>query len=272
MMRFVLLGAMAAMALAAAGRADAKSIDGWLGQCSATAAAACTEPTSASYARQPISFASPIKGVTISSTPYQFSQAGLGTVAGRAIFDAPTGGHLLVVLPLATSYAVPSQGDYGDVGALRFTWSAMTGIANGDAFSSSFLAGATVGATPDGSAVTVGTNETFTRGVLAAYPGSVDPIPVQVTEATGFSYQIPTGDSTVDVLGAGTLAAGTLILPQAPANGFLQRIECGVTVTALTVTPGTGTAITGNAPTTCGANASHELQYQAGNSTWSILF
>ena len=272
MLRYALLTAGMALALLTGGHANAKSIDGWLAQCSAVAAAACTEPTASTYARQPISFASPVKGLTVNATTYQFSQANLGTVAGRAIFDAPTGGHLLLVLPLAAGYAVPIQGDYGDVGALRFTWTSMTAIANGDAFSASFLAGSTVGATPDGSSVTAGTNESFTRGVLAAYPGSVDPLPAQVTEVTGFSYQVPASTSTVDILGAGTLAAGTVILPQSPVSGFVQRLECGVTVTALTVTPSAGTTITGTAPSTCGPNASHELQYQGGTSTWVILF
>ncbi|WP_428489092.1 hypothetical protein [Rhodopila sp.] len=43
-------------------------------------------------------------------------------------------------------------------------------------------------------------------------------------------------------------------------------------MTALTVTAGTGSTITGTAPTTCGANASHELQYYAGDTTWHLLF
>ncbi len=272
MMRFALLGVICMTALLLGHPVDAKTIDGWLGQCAAVTALTCTEPTAPGYARQPVSFATLGKGLTVNATPFTFGQAPLPVVAGRAIFDAPTGGHVLVVLPLAAPYTVPANGDQADVGGLRFTFAALATYTAAEAFTGSFASGAVLGATPDGSTVTAGTNETMTRGVLAANLGSADALPVQVTEATGFTYQIPPSTSTVDIQGAGTLATGGVILPQAPVSGQIERLLCDVTVTTLTLTPGAGATFVGTAPTTCGPNASHEFEYLAGNATWHFLF
>ena len=273
MKRIAVLGAASAATLLLLARsAEAKTIDGWLAECVVVGAGSCAEQTARAYARQPISFSTLGSGVTVAANPYTFGQAVSGTIAGRAIYDAPTGGHLLVVLPVATPYAIPSQGDVGDVGALRFTMTALAAYPRAEAYTGFFPAGATLGTTQDGSTVTTGTNESITRGVLAAYLGSIDALPIEVTEVSGFSYQIPAGTSTVDFTGAGTLATGTAILPQAPANGYIQRLECTVTVSTLTLTPGAGTTVVGTVPTSCGPNASHELQYLAPDATWHVLF
>lgn len=272
MKRSSLLGAACAAALMLPYAVEAKTIDGWLAQCTAVGTGTCTEQTASGYARQPISFATLGSGVTVTATPYSFAQGVTGTIAGRAVYDAATGGHLLAVLPVATPYTISSIGDRADVGALKFTIAALASFPIPEAYSGSYPAGATLGTMVDGSAVTAGTNETVTRGVLAANLGSVDALPAQPTLTTGFSYQIPASTSTVDILGAGTLAAGTVILPQAPANGQIERLECSVTVTALTLSPGTGSTIVGTAPTTCGPNASHEAQFLASTSTWALLF
>ena len=272
MNRYFVVGPVGAIMFLLAQAAEARTIDGWLGECQVTGTGACTEPATPGYARQPISFSTLGAGLTVNAQPYTFGQGVTGTIAGRAVYDAPTGGRLLLVLPSAAPIAIPSQGDRGDVGALRFTLAPLAGYSRVDAFSGSFALGSILGNTPDGSTVTAGTNETITRGVLAANPGSIDALPLQVAETTGFNLQIPASTTTVDVQGAGTLSTGTVLLPLIPTSGQIERLLCDVTVTTLTLSPGTGTTLIGSAPTSCGPNASHEFQYLGANATWHVLF
>ena len=76
-------------------------IDAYLALCSAVSPGAATELMVPGYARQPIGFNDPVDGVTVSAVPYAFGMTVRGAV-GRAIYDAPTGGNLLLVCPFAT--------------------------------------------------------------------------------------------------------------------------------------------------------------------------
>ena len=253
-------------------RASAHFIDGYLAECTAVAAGQCTEVTATGYARQPVFFNNAVKGVAPLGSSFFFGPASAGTIAGRAIFDAPTGGNLVLVLPLATPLVIGTQGDNGDVGALKPTFTALVNLQAGELLNTTMLAGSTIGTTLDGSAITAGVNLTLFRGILSPAVPDGDNSYRQVPQVTGFSYQIPNGVSTVDIGGTGTLATGTLLLQLAPADGSRQVILCDVTVTALTLTPNTGQTAVGTLPSTCGANASHELRFMGANRTWHVLY
>jgi len=127
-------------------------IDGFLALCPTIGPGVCTEPTAAGYLRQPISFARSVNGVSVSSIPFSFGTAisSVGPFAGRAIFDAPTAGNLLMVLPFPTPRAPGGRiPDSGDVAAIRLLFDALAAYPNGDAFSGTFAAGATIGQTYD---------------------------------------------------------------------------------------------------------------------------
>ncbi len=112
-------------------------IDGFLALCSTVGTGTCTEPTVAGYARQPISFGPSIKGVAVTAVPFTFGPAvtSSGTFAGRAIFDAPTAGNLLLVLPFPSARPPSARlSDAGDVGAIRLLFDALATYPNGDAF------------------------------------------------------------------------------------------------------------------------------------------
>ena len=266
---------VAGAALCATTSAQARIFDGWLGDCVAVTATSCTEVTTAGYARQAVSMSGLSGGVVVNTNSITFPQVGTGNavLAGRAVYDAPTGGNLVLVLPVATAYSVPTIGDRLDTGAVKFTIAGYTGTVSADVISAAWQAGTAIGTTTDGSSVTVGVNVAAARGVASAYLGASDALySVGATQTTGFAVTIPTGVSTYGISGAGTLAAGSVALQATPSEGEVQRLYCDVTVTALTVTPGAGYAFIGTPPTTCGANASHEFQYFVAAKKVRVLF
>ena len=148
-------------------------ISGFLGLCSAYSPGACTEVAAAGYARQPISFGSPRFGLCVNSRPFGF-QAGLGIaqVAARAVYDAPTGGNLLVVMPHATPRGVGrGQTDGGDVGYITLLFNALVNFPDGEAYSASIASGATVGQCYDALEV-IGTTSAppATQAGMTTYP------------------------------------------------------------------------------------------------------
>lgn len=90
----------------------------------------------------------------------------------------------------------------------------------------------------------------------------------QSTPVTGFSIAILPGVSVVQVTPAGTLAAGTFVMPNTPVDGQRVKIFTTQTLTSFTLTAGTGQTINGTAVTTLAANASVEYVYQASSLTW----
>lgn len=271
-MKRLLLGLafLAGMLGAQAADAQATMLSGFLAQCTAVGTGACTEQTATGYARQPITFGNVANGISNSAVPYTYAQAVTGSLAGHAVYDALTGGNLLAVLPYVTSYTIPSIGDRGDVGALRINVPAAAGMP-AEALNATYQTGATLGTTSDGSAVTTGAALTFLHGLGYANTGTTDANTRQTTQVSGFTYAVPAGVSTLNLKGAGTLAAGTVTLPPTPSDGTIFRLSCSVTITALTITPGSGSFV-GTPPSSCGANASHEVQYFAADTTWHVLF
>jgi hypothetical protein len=126
-------------------------IDGYLALATAVSAGAITEFSGGGYARQPIAFGDPVDGVTFSAVPYTFGQAvRLGTVAGRAIYDAPTGGNLLLVLPYPTPIATGRlPWDAGDAGHLRLFFTALGSIHRGASYTGRLAAAAMAGLCSD---------------------------------------------------------------------------------------------------------------------------
>lgn len=273
MKRFVpaLFFALLMMATLGAAQAQALMLSGFLAQCTAVGTGTCTEQTGTAYARQPISFSNLASGVASQAIPYTYAQGVTGNIAGHAVYDALTGGNLLIVIPYAATTAIPSIGDRGDVGSLKITVPAAAGFP-AEGLNATYQAAATLGTTPDGSTVSTGIALQFQHGNAFPFYGTADATTRQVTQVTAFTYAVPPGVSAVNIKGAGTLATGTVTLPIPLADGTLFRLSCSITITALTVTPGAGSTMIGTAPTTCGANASHELQYFAADTTWHVLF
>ena len=152
---------------AMSGAAQAHFIDGYLAECSAVAAGSCTEFATAGYARQPVFFNATAKGATSIATPYTFGGGFSGTVVGRAIYDAPTGGNLLLVMPLATPLVTSQPGDAADVGSIKLNFTVLANYQYGEAYSGAAAAAAVLGTTGDGSALTAGVALYYYRGILS---------------------------------------------------------------------------------------------------------
>ena len=94
------------------------------------------------------------------------------------------------------------------------------------------------------------------------------------TPTTGFSITIANGIQTLILEPAGTLLAGTIIMPSTPVNGQLIRITSTQNITALTLSPNAGQSIV-NAPTGFTVNLTgdqgYELIYRLANTTWYRL-
>jgi hypothetical protein len=269
-MKRYLLASLALFGLTRA--AEAHFIDGYIAECTAVTTTSCTEPSYTNYGRQPVYFNTPANnGYLASALRFQFASPSAGlTFTGRAIFDAPTGGRLLMVIP--ATFTPPYPGDVGETGSVSFTLSNSTGLL-GDAISATYATGATLGTMSSGSLVTTGTNVSVSRGVLQGAVIPSDPFYVQTAAQTaGFSYSAPTGTQTLQINGAATLATGTVVLPTPLADGQIFRLTCAITVTALTLTPPSGYTWTGTAPASCGANATHEWLYFAASHTVVNLF
>ncbi len=87
-----------------------------------------------------------------------------------------------------------------------------------------------------------------------------------LTPLTGFSYVIGQGNAWLLLTPAGTLAAGTLVLPFGPTDGALVRVNSTAAITALTVS---GVAVTiSGAPTTLTAGGFFTMQYRLSTNTW----
>lgn len=267
----LLLGMLLFPALA---RAD--FVAGYLADCSAVTATTCTEFTSTGYGRQLIRFSDPVNGVTVNRNTYSFGNGAVGTLAGRAIYDAPTGGNLMLVWPIAVPFAVSI--DQGDAGAIQLIITALAAVPNASNFNIAYPVGSgAIGTTPDGSSVTEGTVALQIKlGILSVQAAAADTFLVRVS-TTGFSYQALATNSLLIISGAGTLATGTVIMPVGLPDGSVFTLACGVTVTSLTITPGATQTVLGSV-TTCGPSVGHAWRYMASASgggpvkTWYMLF
>lgn len=84
--------------------------------------------------------------------------------------------------------------------------------------------------------------------------------------ATGFSVTISDGDTWLVLTPVAGYAAGTIVLPAAPADRDEFLCNCTQSVTTLTI-DGNGSTVTG-APTTLAANAYFRLRYEGVTGTW----
>jgi hypothetical protein len=84
---------------------------------------------------------------------------------------------------------------------------------------------------------------------------------------TGFSITVGPGILKLNLEPAGTLAAGTLIMPATPYDNQQLIVLSTQTITALTVSPNSGQTVKG-APSTIAANSSFKYMYKASNTTW----
>ena len=171
--------------------AEARFMEGYLAECTAITATTCTELTGGSYARQPISFGDPVKGVSFNRIPYSFGNIS-GTVAGRAVYDSATGGNLLVTMPLATALSVPP--DQGDVGTLKVTVTGMVNVGNASLYSAPIAAGATFGTTGDGSNVSAVLASQMLRGEFLPRAAAADvDVLLDVTAGAPHVFQCASG-------------------------------------------------------------------------------
>jgi hypothetical protein len=83
---------------------------------------------------------------------------------------------------------------------------------------------------------------------------------------TGFSYVVGAGNTWLVLAPAGTIAAGTVVMPYAPEDGAVVQINTTATITALTVS-GVSVTLVG-APTTLAANAFFRMQYRLATNSW----
>jgi hypothetical protein len=91
---------------------------------------------------------------------------------------------------------------------------------------------------------------------------------LQSSPLTGVTETLTSNRSLiVDLTPAGTIAANTVVFPNAPSDGQRIKIFSSQIISALTLTAGTGQTITGTV-TAMTANGSIEFVYQASSLTW----
>lgn len=83
----------------------------------------------------------------------------------------------------------------------------------------------------------------------------------------GFVLTVAAGAQGFTLDPAGTLASGTVIMPQNPTDAQIVRVSSTQTITALTVAPNAGQSIKA-APSTLAAGGSFAMQYIQPQMTW----
>lgn len=165
-------------------------------------------------------------------------------------------------------------------------------IANGPSYCEAFGNGGVCNITvPAGPALTGA--ETIIANTNLAGGGNPQTVllPVTVMGAGFVNYQVPVAAATVTASSvneslmlldpAGTLATLTVVMPGPAASlldGQTWRLTSSQTITALTLTPGSGTTIGGNAASTPTAitpsatgSTGYEFIYKASNAKWYRL-
>ncbi len=150
-------------------------IDGYLALATAVGPGTATECALPGYARQPIAFSDPVDGIAFNANPFTFGMALRAGAVGRAIYDAPTGGNLLLVLPFPTPIATGRlPWDSGEAGFLRLFFTALQQVHRGASYTGRIAAGAMAGLCSD-SADVVSPSDTSGRTPGLA-PGAYDPL------------------------------------------------------------------------------------------------
>lgn len=123
-------------------------VSGFLGLLTAIDGAAVTEVAVPGYARQPVSFSTPRAGASVSETAYDFGPLQVQPVVGRALFTTPGAGAFSCLLIMPHARPRPPAGpsaDRGEAGYLHLVLSALAAFPDGQAYSGSFAAGASLG-------------------------------------------------------------------------------------------------------------------------------
>ena len=112
---------------------------------------------------------------------------------------------------------------------------------------------------------------TYTTGGWGAWRslgGAVDPANALVTMVSGNSTTIANGTHRTLLDAAATIAAYTVVFPTSPVDGEEHIITTTQTITALTLTAGSGTSFARATPTTLAANGRIAYIYRAANTSW----
>ncbi len=140
---------------------------GWIGYGAGVQGSVLQEPSDAAYARRSIVFAPLQNGTTfdMNSGTVGPSSAAWGTLSFAGLFDAVSGGNLLVVFPLLVPVVIGAGATY--------TTGPGTNVLGGCGARDGvtmhlFPAGTTVGATPDGRILTANIPLQLSNGVLSA--------------------------------------------------------------------------------------------------------
>lgn len=85
--------------------------------------------------------------------------------------------------------------------------------------------------------------------------------------ATAFTVTVAQGDTWLLLTPTATFAAGTIVLPSAPADKAEVSVNCTQIVSALTVSAG-GTTVTGAPTTLAAANDFFTMRFDAATNAW----
>lgn len=108
-------------------------------------------------------------------------------------------------------------------------------------------------------------------GNLLMNGGFVDRSASIQSPTTGFSITIANGTMTLMLTPAGTLAAGTITMPSAPADRQVVRLSSSQSITALTIAPNAGQSIL-NAPSSISPGVGLSWVYNLATTTWVRLY
>ena len=142
--------------------------NGWIGYGSAVQAGVLAEPADAAYARRPFVLGDLDNGIVADVGGGTVGPAGAawGAIGFAALFDAQTGGNLLLWFPLPVPVAVQAGGTItSGGGGNRFRFPDLQG---GSFRTHLWPAGTVVAGTPDGRLLTAGVSLQVSGGTLGA--------------------------------------------------------------------------------------------------------
>ncbi len=145
----------------------ANFFSGWIGYGAAVQGGVLQEPADAAYARRPILFAPLQNGMTfdVNSGTVGPSSTAWGTLSIAGLFDAVSGGNLLVVFPLLLPVTVGISATYTTGPGTNLVSGCGT---SGGLATHLFPAGTMVGVTPDGRMLVANIPLQLSSGVLSA--------------------------------------------------------------------------------------------------------
>lgn len=104
-------------------------------------------------------------------------------------------------------------------------------------------------------------------GYTRAFAPLIDSAVSYAVPTTGFNLTPLNTVSHLQLIPAGALLTGSIVLPDNPADGQLFSVSSSQTVTTLSVTASAGESIT-NAPITLVGGTGFQYCFRASNNTW----